>query len=90
MQHVAGTSRFGPRDLTTCSDQPACYRHAAFDQQRHGDGSGMPATGDQAVKEAGSRGFFLGMERLGVKLRGKILDLTCIQCVGLAQKALTH
>ena len=81
-EDVAGTGGARPGELSTETDDTVRNRQATGSEEPHGDGRGVPATRHQPLKKAGLCGAFVQMERLRVKLRGEVLDVSGFHNMG--------
>ena len=79
MQIVAGTGRFGPRDLASRADEAAGDGRATIHEQSHREGGGVPAAGGEAGKERLGGGILIEMKGLRVELFREPFDLFGIQ-----------
>ncbi|HXY22950.1 MAG TPA: hypothetical protein VEI29_09705 [Burkholderiaceae bacterium] len=67
---IAGSKRSQPAKLLKPqADNVTCWLQVAFDQQPHGDRSGMPASGGKPIQKASARRGFIQVKRLLDRIR---------------------
>ena len=89
MEFIAWTNRSWPTELfQSRANEPAGRLEITANQKMHGQGGGVPAAGGQPPEKCFLSSCLIEVERLRIKLSGKVFYLFCTYTDGLGSEDL--
>ena len=90
MEHISGTGRRWPTQLSPGADEAAGEWRTTLDIQTHRDRGGVPTARRQALEERALSGLLVRVKGLRIELNRECLDLRFVKPVRPAGKALSN